>query len=421
MSGPPRGTAPGACTHRTSCLLCGAAALELAVPYPPTPIADAYLRSAEASLAQPRFALDLWLCGACGHLQLADVVDPRILFSDYVYETSVSPGLVAHFEAYAKDMSKNARLAPGALVVEIGSNDGSLLRAFRDGGQRVLGVDPASAIAEKATRSGVETLPAFFTSGLAREIKARLGPAALVAANNVFAHSDTLPDMADGIRHLLAPDGLFTFEVSYLPDILERRLFDTVYHEHLCYHAVRPLQRFLRLHGLELVDFQRIPTKGGSFRGIAQLEGGPRAVLTSVEVQVALERAAGLERLAPYQALAASLQATGRDLRRALEGLREEGHRLAGFGASATVTTLLHYFGLHDLLDFLVDDNPRKHGTYAPGSALPVLPSEALLERRPGAVVVLAWTYADRIVARQERYRAGGGRFVIPFPDVRLI
>lgn len=418
---PDRPSTPAAsCTHRTTCILCGTGSLELAVPYPATPVADAYLRSAEASLAQPRFPLDLWLCGACGHVQLAYVVDPRILFSDYVYETSVSPGLVAHFAAYAEAMTAYAGLAKDDLVVEIGSNDGSLLRAFGAHGLRALGIDPATAIAERATHSGVETVPDFFTSALAREVRIRLGPAALVAANNVFAHSEALPDMADGIRHLLAPDGLFVFEVSYLPDILERHLFDTVYHEHLCYHAVLPMQRFLTAHGLELVDFIRLPTKGGSFRGVAQLAGGARTPSAAVARQVALEQAGGFDRLGTYRAFAVSLQATRQELRTTLERLRAEGHSLAGFGASATVTTLLHYFGLHDLLDFLVDDNSRKHGTFAPGSALPVLPSDALLERRPGYVVLLAWSYADRIVVRQERYRAAGGRFVIPLPSVEI-
>ena len=264
------------CVHRTTCLLCGSEGLERAVEYPPTPIADAYLNSAAASAIQPRHGLSLYLCVDCGLVQLRDVVDPLILFGDTRTETSVSPGLVAHFEAYAEAITAYACPAPSALTVEIGSNDGSLLRFFQARGLRVVGVDPAVAIAERATRSGVETIPAFFSLDVARAVRARLGEAAIVAANNVFAHSEALAEMADGVHHLLANDGVFVFEVSYLPDILERKLFDTVYHEHLCYHSVIPMQRFLAAHGLELVDFVPLKTKGGSFRGVAQRAGGSR-------------------------------------------------------------------------------------------------------------------------------------------------
>ncbi|MBI3129741.1 MAG: class I SAM-dependent methyltransferase [Acidobacteria bacterium] len=407
-------------THRTDCRLCGSSRVVLAVPYPPTPVADAYLDSAEASADQPRFPLDLYLCEACGHVQLCDVVDPEVLFRQYTYETSVSLGLVAHFKAYAMEVAALAGWKGPAHVVEIGSNDGTLLRAFQGAGHRVLGVDPAQRIAEKATASGIPTIAAFFTRELALRIRDEQGPADLVTANNVFAHSDALGDMADGIAALLAPDGLFAFEVSYLPDILQRRLFDTVYHEHLCYHAIAPMAQFFRAHGLELVDVLAIPTKGGSFRGVVQLLGGHRAVAPSVGERMAMEAARGIGRLATYQAFAAELQAVRAELRARLTELRTQGKRIAGYGASATVTTLMHYFGLHEFLDFLVDDNARKHGTFAPGSALPVLPTEQLLIRRPDVVVILAWNYADAILTRQQAYRELGGAFLVPLPRVEF-
>lgn len=409
------------CVHRDRCLLCDAAALEVVVPYPPTPIADAYLRDAAASVAQPRYGLDLHQCRACGHVQLADVVDPELLFGSYTYETSVSAGLVAHFHAYAEAMVAFARPTPGALVVEIGSNDGSLLRAFRDRGLRVQGVDPARAIAEKATCAGLPTVPAFFGSRLAAELRGELGEAALVCANNVFAHSEALPEMADGVQLLLAPDGVFSFEVSYLPDIVERCLFDTVYHEHLCYHAVTPLVRFLGAHGLELIDFQPLATKGGSFRGIAQRAHGPRPTSPAVARQLAFEAAAGYTRPEPFRALSDRLQAAKRALHSTLTPLRAAGACVAGYGASATVTTLLHYFELHPFLDFLVDDNPLKHGTFAPGSAVPVLPAGALSERGATHAVVLAWAYTRPILQRQAAWRAAGGRFIVPLPTVEVL
>ena len=193
------------------------------------------------------------------------MVNPDLLFRQYTYSTTSSLGLVEHFRKYAAE-SWRMWLAPGSLVVDVGSNDGSLLKAFRELGFRVVGVDPAIEIAARASAEGVPTIPEYFTPSRPPG-SATFGPAALVTANNVFAHSDKLPAMADAVGELLAPDGFFTFEVSYLLDIVQKMLFDTVYHEHLCYHSVRSLAAFFPRHGLQLIDVQRIPTKGGSLRG----------------------------------------------------------------------------------------------------------------------------------------------------------
>lgn len=409
------------CSHRTTCRLCGGGGLAVAVPYPPTPIADAYLTSAEAAAGQPRYPLDLYLCPTCGHVQLCDVVEPTLLFRDYTYETSVSLGLVEHFHRVAEDLHQRLQPAPGSLVVEIGSNDGSLLRRFQSLGWRGLGVDPAERIAAKASASGVETWPEFFTPTVADRILEVHGPATLVTANNVFAHADDLPGMAEGIARILAPGGLFSFEVSYLPDILARKLFDTVYHEHLCYHAVTPLQGFFQRHGLELVDAIRIPTKGGSFRGLVGRREGPWSATPAIAEWVAHEAMEGLLDPATYRAFSEGLQTLRTELRNLLASLRAQGKRVAGYGASATVTTLMHHFGLHEFLDFLVDDHPGKHHRFTPGAALEVLPPSALLERRPDAVVILAWAYAAPILARNEAYRDQGGSFIVPLPTLEVL
>lgn len=407
--------------HKTTCRLCDSTRLKLAVPYPATPIADDYL--APGRLWEPvrLFPLDLYLCLDCGHVQLLDVVDPEILFRDYTYETSVSLGLVQHFRRYAQEMVAFAPPAEGALVVEIGSNDGSLLRSFAAHGLRVLGVDPALGIARKATESGIETLPCFFGSAVAQKIVAEHGTAHFVAANNVFAHADDLADMAEGVRILLSEEGVFSFEVSYLPDIIENLLFDTIYHEHLSYHSVIPLQRFLRSHGLELIDFITIPTKGGSFRGVARRLDGTREVSPAVARQTAFEEAAGYQRPEPYRAFSAALQQLKGELASVLGEAKGGGKLIAGYGASATVTTLMHYFDLAQYLDFLVDDNPVKQGTFTPGSHLEVFPSQALYQKKPDLVVILAWNYAPAILARHQAFSEAGGSFILPLPCVRAV
>lgn len=406
-------------SHRTSCRLCEGTALSLVLPLRPTPIADHYVPAERCHEDQPLLPLDLFLCHACGHVQLLDVVDPEVLFRDYTYQTSASLGLVEHFRAFARELAGVSLIAKGDLVVEIGSNDGSLLNAFQEQGCRVLGVDPAIAIALQATGAGVETWPDFFTSGTARRIREERGRARLVLANNVFAHSDALGDMAEGIREVLTDDGLFVFEVSYLVDILDRLLFDTVYHEHLSYHAVAPLRTFLSRHGLELTDVQRLQTKGGSIRCFARKKGAePRP---AVDQLVALESERGLGTPEPFARFATRLEEIRSGTLRHCDTLEQGSAVLAGYGASATVTTLLYHFSLESRLRMLVDDNPRKHGMFSPGCHLPVHPSACLGDGNVDAVVLLAWQYARPILDRNQSFRAHGGRFLIPMPEPQIV
>jgi len=415
------GLPPPVCRHREGCRLCASRDLELVLALAPTPIADEYVPKERCGAPQPCFPLDLHLCRSCGHVQLLDVISSEALFEGYTYRTSVSLGLVEHFGRLATRLAEALPLAPGAFVCEIGSNDGSMLRFFSERGMRVLGVDPAREIAALATSAGIETLPTFFTSGIASRIREERGPAALVIANNVFAHVDDLGDVAEGVLRLLAGDGVFVFEVSYLVDIVENMLFDTVYHEHLCYHTVRPLAKFFARHGMELIDVERIPQKGGSIRGTAQPRGGPRPVGPAVAALSALEAGLRLEQPAPFRAFAARIDEAKRRCLKEVDARLAAGGTVAGYGASATVTTLLHHFDLGSRLAFLADDNPMKQGTFSPGHHLPVVPSAQLLERRPEAVVVLAWAYADPIVQRNRAYREGGGRFIVPLPQLRVL
>lgn len=395
--------------------------LRQVLPLEPSPIADAYVPAALLLEPQPRFPMDLYQCDTCGHVQLVDVVSADVLFKDYIYNTSDSPGLVEHFRKYVEALA--ARFAPkaGELAVDIGSNDGTVLRFWRDRGLRVCGVDPAERIAAQATAAGLPTRCAYFNAGLGRALRADLGPARFVTANNVFAHADDLPGILDGVRELLDDRGVFVFEVSYLVDILERKLFDTVYHEHLCYHSIGPLVKFFQAHGMELFDVERITTKGGSIRVFAQRRGGPQPVAAAVGTLLALERGMKLDQGAPFPALVAALERNKRELHRQLVEVRAAGGRVAGFGASATVTTLLAHFELAPLLDYLVDDNPKRHGLYSPHFHIPVLSSRMLYDRPPACVVVLAWQYLAPIVANHQAYRKKGGIFLAPMPEVKRV
>lgn len=400
------------------CLLCGSGDLALALPLARSAVGNDYLRECRQ---QETFALSLHLCGTCGNVQIEDVVNPDLLFRSYTYSTTSSLGLVEHFRKAAAEIIGRSGAAPGSLVVDIGSNDGSLLKAFRELGYRLVGVDPAVQIAEQATAQGVPTIPEYFSVEVAARIREEHGPAAVVTANNVFAHSDTLPAMARGIRALLRPDGLFTFEVSYLLDIVQKMLFDTVYHEHLCYHSVRSLDAFFARQGFELIDVQRIPTKGGSLRGTVQLAGGPRPVSPDVRRLIEWEGLMRLHSPETFRAFSRRIDAAKEQFISLLDRARATGKIVAGYGASPTVTTLIDQFELGNRLDFLVDDNPVKQNTFSPGHHIPVYHPDAVAEREADVIAVLAWNYAAPIMAKQAKFAAAGGRFAIPLPQLQLL
>ncbi|MGH2397412.1 MAG: methyltransferase domain-containing protein, partial [bacterium] len=288
--------------RRERCRMCDSRNLELALPIKPSPIADAYIPAARLGQPQETYPLDLYLCLDCSHVQNLDIVNPEVLFRDYLFTTSSSGGLVAHFKQYAADVVSQFQVKPGSLVVEIGSNDGSLLKFFKQEGMRVLGIDPAREIARQATQAGVETLPEFFGLGIATKIRKDYGDASVFCANNVFAHADDLADIVRGIREVLADDGIFVFEVSYLIDMVYKFLFDTVYHEHVSYHSIAPLAKFFERLGMQLIDVQRIASKGGSIRGFAQRRPeGKRRVESVIAEMIRLEQQRGFNKPAVYQ------------------------------------------------------------------------------------------------------------------------
>lgn len=388
----------------------------------PTPPANAFVPESELAREQQCFPLDVHQCRDCGHVQLLDVVDPQELFGDYVYVAGTSPVFVDHFRRYAAAAIEDFELRPDGLVVDIGSNDGTLLGFFQDAGMAVLGVDPAKDIARRATEAGIETRNAFFTPELAREICGERGAAVLVTANNVFAHADDLAAIVEGVKTLLSPDGLFVFEVSYLVDMVEKTLFDMIYHEHLSYHTVAPLRRFFACLGMEIVDVERIDTHGGSIRVTVQKAGGRLSVGPSVDERIAHEERLGLNDPETLRAFAERIAGIGKQLVDLLRGFRDEGKRIAAYGAPAKATTLVYRFDLGpETIAFIVDDSPLKQGLYSPGKHIPVLPSSALIEQNVDYAVVLAWNFADSIIRNSEEYRRAGGRFVIPLPELKVV
>lgn len=406
---------------RETCRLCKSSKLEHVMHVASTPVGDDFIPSNRLDKIQNEYPLDLCFCAECGLLQLPGVIDPEIIYSEYLYETSISLGLARHFQHYGEDLLRRINPVKGSLVIDIGSNDGTLLKLFQSQGMNVMGIEPAQELAKKVTASGIETLPNYFTADFAHELKKSRGPAAIVTANNVFANIDDLDDFAEGIRELLSPEGVFVFETGYMIDTIQNTVIDNIYHEHLCYFSIKPLVKFFDKYGLEIIDVQRIPTKGGSIRGTVQLKGANRKISPSVPGLIALETELGFDRITPFKEFVKRVESVKRDLNIMLCDLQKQKKTIAGYGASVGGTTLLYYFSLKNILEFIFDDNPAKHHLFSPGLKIPVLPSESIYEKKPDYVLVFGWRYAKPIIKKHEKYLAQGGHFILPFPGVEVI
>jgi hypothetical protein len=386
------------------------------------PIGDEYLPKSKLAKEQPLFPVEMFLCEQCGHAQLLDVIDPGSIYSEYIYRTSDSLGLVRHFGDAVETLLGRYSPKPGSLVVDIGSNDGSFLRTFQKSNMKVIGIEPATRIAKGAQGAGVETVNEFFSSSLARKLRHLKGPAKIMTCNNAFANIDDLEDLVEGVRHWLCDDGIFVLETGYLVDLLEKTIFDNIYHEHISYFSVKPLERFFSRHGLDLVDVERIDTKGGSIRCVAQHAKGPRSRSSRVPELMALEKELGVQQPQIFYDFAERLAG----LKMNIEGLLTESMgrsvRVAGYGASVGVTTALYNLGLgKKQLEFLADDNPDRQGLFSPGLKIPIVNPKELYLQDIDVVLVLAWQYFDPIVSKHQAFFKKGGRFIKILPGLCLV
>ena len=412
-------------SYRSSaCLACGAGEESLSpfLDLGETPLANAYVAEEDLEAPELRVPLAVSFCERCGLVQLTHVVPPEILFADYAYMTGASSTMVRHFADSAEELTGRFSLGAEDLVVEIASNDGTLLSAFLERGTKALGVEPAANLVEVAREKGVESVPRFFGTECARELRAERGPAALVCGNNVLAHVPDLAGVLEGCRVLTEPEGVVSIEVPYLVPMLDELEYDTIYHEHLSYFSVRALAGAFERAGLAILDVQRLPVHGGSLRVLARAsDGGPEHGPRVAEL-LRDERERGLERIETFAAFAERVAANRQALLALLRGLSGDGKRVAAYGAPAKGNTLLNYCGIGtDLVEYTVDRNPLKVGRYTPGMHLPIRPVETLREDRPDHALILPWNLADEIVSQEVDYTKAGGTFLVPIPEPRAL
>lgn len=408
-------------TKRSTCRLCLSPNVTKIYSMPACPPVDNYRFANEQEINLPAFPMDLYMCGECGHAQLLDIVDPEILFGHYIYTSSSSPDLDAHFSAYADKIVKYAKLGQESLVVDIGSNDGLLLSKFRTHGVRVQGIDPAESVAKQAIAKGIPTVISFITPGAVKQVRESVGLADVVCANNVFSHSDDLRGFAECARSLLKPQGFFVFEVSYLRDLVVNKVIDYVYHEHLAHHSIQPLKMFFDSLDMRLFDVEHVATKGGSIRCYAALKSSDWKAQPIVEQMITEEKAMGLYTPKVYEDLKKEMDSVGEKTRAILQAEIAKGGKAASYGASATTTVLNAMFDIDQYFSMIVDDNPARQGRLSPGHKIPVVSKADFMAAQPAVTFIAAWRFADMIISRNQPYLQAGGKFVVPLPAFRVV
>ena len=394
------------------CRFCQSSDMELVLPLTPSPLCDQYLTERKF---QEVFPLDLYLCRECGLSQIKCVVDPEYIYRDYIYVTTSSSGLVKHFEKYAEDVV--ARLCNNKIsaVLDIGSNDGSLLKCFKSKGLSILGVEPAREIAAIANRSGVNTIADYFNEEVASQIKGKYGLSDVVTINNLFANIDDVDEFVESIKYVLSENGFIVIESAYLGNMIENTMFDFIYHEHLSCISIIPLEKFFQKHDMKLIDLQPVSTKGGSMRYYFTRNASNIKKTESVDSYRNIEIKSELNSMETFDGLNKRIVERRNELLSYL--LKNSSKNIVGYGASATSTTFIYHFGIGAYLKALVDNNPGKIGTYSPGLQLEVFDSDYIYDNNIDIVLLVAWRYSDLIMRKHKKFN---GEFVVPLPEFKV-
>jgi hypothetical protein len=405
---------------RKNCRLCKSKNLKTALVLTPTPAADSYLKKNELKKELKKIPLTIMLCKKCGHSQLSHVINAKQVYLNYIYETASTLGLDNHFKTCADEVIEKYNPRKKGLVVDIGSNDGILLYFFKKKGMNVLGVDPMPGIAKKAKKNGVKTLELFFNKNEAQKIKKKYGYAEIITSNNLVADTDNLDDFIKGIKELMNDDTIFFFETFYFYSQVKNFVWDFTYHEHYSYFTVGPLVKYFKEFGLEIIDVVKNNTKGGSMRVVVQKIGAKRKIMPNVSKFQILEKKENLNQLNGIKKYGKKIEDEKNTFIKFADNLFA-GKKIAGYGASATSTTLIYHYKLNKYLNYLVDDFKAKINLFSPGYKIPVYEGNYLIKDKPDYTILLAWRYAKKIIRKNLKYVKDGGQFIIPLPKIKII
>jgi SAM-dependent methyltransferase len=387
-----------------------------------SPLCESFVSADRLNQMEAFYPLHVRVCNNCLLAQLEAYVSPEHIFTEYAYFSSFADTWLEHCQAYTKLMVERFGLNEQSQVIELASNDGYLLQYFVERNIPALGVEPAANIAKVAIAKGIPTINEFFGRDCARKLVSQGKQADLIAANNVLAHVPDLNDFVAGIKILLKPQGVATGEIQHLMRLMESNQFDTIYHEHFCYHTFTTLERIFAAHGMTLFDVEELSTHGGSLRIYAcHQDDSTKPIGARVVDLKERERAAGFTSIDRYTNFEEQVRETKRKLLDFLIQAKRDGKTVVGYGAPGKGNTLLNYCGIRtDFLDYTVDRNPYKHGMFLPGTHIPIYPPTKIQETKPDYVLILPWNFKDEIMTQMSGISEWGGRFVVPVPELTI-
>ncbi len=407
---------------KNECRICSSQDLELILDLGEQPLANAFIKKENLEKDENKFPLKLYLCKNCYLLQLLDIVDKELLFKEYLYLTSASKPIVNHFKKYASDVYEEfLKEIDNPLVIEIGSNDGSLLKEFKKNGADVLGIEPAENIAKMANETGIPTKNVFLNYNVAKEISLKK-KASIIVANNVFGHVEDLKEFMKCIKILSNDKGIFVFEVPYLIDLIQKLEFDTVYHEHLSYFSLMPLMKLMEEFNLQIFDVKKQKVHGGTIRVFVSQKNNFKNTI-NLQKLIKLEKEFGIEEIKTYQKLSENVKELKNQLQNKLLEFKKNGKTIFGYGAPAKGNVLLNYCNIgSQFLDYIVDTTPLKQGLYSPGMHILVKSNIQDTEKSSEQVaLLLAWNYEQAIINKEEEFLKNGGKFLVPIPIPKII
>lgn len=405
-----------------SCRICNSNLLIKYLDLGSTPLANAIVKKEDLSKNEKTFPLEVVFCPKCFLSQLSVVVNPKIMFKEYPYRSSISKTFIEHCKEIADKCYESYEIKGKDLIVDIASNDGCLLQQFKSKGSQVIGVDPATNLAEIATNRGIKTINAFWSRTVAENIVQENGHAKIITAMNVFAHVNDLNEFVSGVNILLEKEGIFIIEAPHAFQLITKTEFDTIYHEHLSYLLIKPLETLFEKYHMNIFRVEETPIHGGSIRVYVSHKNSKHIRDETVDAIIGKEQAENLYNINGYENFSKRVENIKRDMIDILNKIKIEDKTVAAYGASAKGNTLLNYCKISsDMIRFIADDTPEKQNHYTPGSHIPILKSEQIATQKPDYLLLLAWNFAKELMKKTEDYEKKGGKYIIPIPEVKVV
>ena len=402
---------------KKNCVLCGSTNLKKAIDFGKTPLANSYPNKIDKK--EKYFNLSCVLCSNCGHLQLKELINPKILFENYLYVSGTSKVLSEHFRKYSEKVIRKFKLNYDSNILDIACNDGTFLQNFiKKKFKNVIGVEPAKNLKKINIQKKIDISTNFFTLNFSKKLKRKYGEFNLITANNVFAHSPNLFDFSQGVKNLLSKDGVFVIEVSYLNTVIKKKTFDTIYHEHMSYHSLKPLVNFFKKQKMQVFDFELIEAQGGSIRLYVSKLNSYVINKKKINYQIKKETINGLYSVKRYKKFYKEIIKTKEKLKNIIQAQKKKNLKIIGYGAPAKLTTLSHFFGLsRQDINIVIDDNKLKVNRFTPGKKFLIKKFNYLIKNKKNydVIIILAWNFYYSIKKKCKRIK-NNFLFIKPFP-----